>query len=64
MNSGMTSGLERKFCSLGDVVETENGTAICGYASLFGKADQGGDAVQAGAYAKSLAAMASSGRRS
>lgn len=34
-----------------------------GYASLFGEVDQGGDAVVAGAYTKSLAALASSNRR-
>jgi HK97 family phage prohead protease len=37
--------------------------AIEGYASVFGEVDKGGDVVVAGAYAKSLAAMAQAGRR-
>ena len=35
---------------------------ISGYASLFGEADQGGDVVVAGAYARSLKAMAAKGQ--
>ncbi len=46
--------LEHKFIALGDTVAVENGVEISGYASLFGKADQGGDVVEAGAYARSL----------
>jgi hypothetical protein len=34
-----------------------------GYASLFGRRDQGGDVVRRGAYAASLAALAAGGRR-
>ncbi len=46
--------LERKFCQLdGDLVVTD-GANIEGYASLFGKADQGGDTVLSGAYRASL----------
>ncbi len=37
------------------------GTLIEGYASLFDQTDQGGDVVVAGAYAKSLAALAAKG---
>lgn len=47
--------LEMKFAAEGGVVE--------GYASVFGVRDQGGDVVQPGAYAASLARLASAGRR-
>ena len=40
-----------------------DGRVIEGYASLFGKRDQGGDVVQKGAYAVSLKALAGTGRR-
>ena len=46
--------LEHKFCALGTDVTVTDGTTISGYASLFGKADQGGDVVERGAYAASL----------
>jgi HK97 family phage prohead protease len=46
--------LEHKFCALGAEVTVTDGTIISGYASLFGKADQGGDTVERGAYATSL----------
>ena len=46
--------LEHKFCELGTDVRVEDGTVISGYASLFGKTDQGGDVVASGAYGKSL----------
>ena len=49
--------LERKYCALGDGLTVTDGHVIAGYASLFGAADQGGDLVQAGAYAASLAAL-------
>ncbi len=39
------------------------GKMIEGYASLFGRRDQGGDVVQKGAYAVSLKALAAAGRR-
>jgi len=55
--------LEHKFCRLGDDVSVTDGTLIEGYASLFGKADQGGDVVQRGAYAKSLARLTARGGR-
>ncbi len=55
--------LERKFCRLENFVEAEGGTLVEGYASVFGKADQGGDVVQAGAYARSLRGLRGGGRR-
>ena len=47
--------LEHKFCALGTEVTVTDGTIISGYASLFGKPDQGGDTVEKGAYGTSLA---------
>ena len=47
--------LETKFCALGAEVTVTDGTIISGYASLFGKSDQGGDIVEKGAYGASLA---------
>lgn len=55
--------LEHKFIALGDSVVVENGIEISGYASLFGKADQGGDVVETGAYAASLDRLAGKGGR-
>lgn len=46
--------LEHKFCALGTDVTVTDGTVMSGYASLFGKTDQGGDVVERGAYAASL----------
>lgn len=46
--------LEHKFCALGTDVTVTDGTIISGYASLFGKSDQGGDTVESGAYQASL----------
>ena len=56
-------GLDTKFVRLGDGVEITDGTRISGYASVFGVADQGGDIVVRGAYARSLSALAAGGRR-
>ena len=53
--------LEHKFIALGDAKPVENGVEISGYASLFGKADQGGDVVGKGAYAKSLTSLSARG---
>lgn len=50
--------LEHKFARLGGDITVTDGTEISGYASLFGAVDQGGDVVQAGAYAVSLAGIA------
>ena len=60
--SGGLPGLERKFARFGQAIAVEGGTEISGYASLFGDADQGGDVVEAGAYAASLKAVAAAGR--
>ncbi len=46
--------LERKFCQLGGDLKVVGGSNIEGYASLFGKVDQGGDIVESGAYGASL----------
>jgi len=59
----MESGLETKFCRQGETLSLSEGAAIEGYASVFGVADQGGDVVEKGAYAASLAALARAGRR-
>ena len=56
-------GLETKFSRLTGVAETAEGLRIEGYASLFGVADQGGDVVEAGAYARSLKRLGASGGR-
>ncbi|MEE4189101.1 MAG: HK97 family phage prohead protease [Roseobacter sp.] len=57
------SGLERKFARFGDGLEIQEGSVICGYASLFGDVDQGNDIVESGAYAGSLKALGAGGLR-
>ncbi|MDN5786236.1 HK97 family phage prohead protease [Pseudorhodobacter sp.] len=54
---------ERKFHRPEAGLVMTDGRLIEGYASLFGKRDQGGDVVQKGAYAASLKALAGAGRR-
>lgn len=54
--------LETKFARFGEGLSVVDGHVIEGYASVFGVADQGGDLVQAGAYAASLAALRDAGR--
>jgi uncharacterized protein len=54
---------ERKFHRPDAGITVTDGVVVSGYASLFGKRDQGGDVVQTGAYAASLAALAAGGRR-
>jgi uncharacterized protein len=54
--------LEVKFARLGAVALTEDAMVVEGYASFFGLKDQGGDVVEAGAYARSLAALKAKGR--
>jgi len=49
---------ERKFQRPDAGLEVTDGHVVAGYASLFGKADQGGDVVQKGAYAASLKRLA------
>ena len=53
--------LETKFRGFGGDLALKDGAEIAGYASLFGATDQGGDVVQAGAYAASLARLRTSG---
>ena len=55
--------LEHKFCRLGAELTITDGTVVEGYASLFGKADQGGDVVETGAYGASLKRLARAGGR-
>lgn len=55
------SGLEHKFHRPDAGLTVTDGTTIAGYASLFGRADQGGDVVLPGAYAASLAALRARG---
>jgi HK97 family phage prohead protease len=55
-------GLETKFQQFDGETGLKKGSEISGYASVFGSADQGGDIVQQGAYAKSLASLIQSGR--
>ena len=54
---------ERKFHRPDAGLVMTDGQVVEGYASLFGKRDQGGDTVQAGAYGASLQALAAAGRR-
>ncbi len=56
-------GLEHKFARFGEGLAITDNAVIEGYASLFGQADQGGDVVEAGAYARSIKALASDGRK-
>lgn len=53
--------LEHKFCRLGEELHVTDGVKIEGYASLFGRKDQGGDVVLKGAYQKSLQALDAKG---
>ena len=48
-------GLETKFARVDTALTLTEGEGIEGYASLFGRPDQGGDIVSPGAYAASLA---------
>jgi len=58
----MIDGLETKFMRLGGSdVTVEEGQVIAGYASLFGKLDQGGDIVEPGAYGAALERLAARG---
>ncbi len=60
--SSLESGLETKFCAGPAPLTLADDLRIEGYASLFGATDQGGDIVEAGAYAASLARAAQAGR--
>ena len=54
---------ERKFHRSEAGLVVTDGSLVQGYASVFGRRDQGGDVVQAGAYGASLKALAAAGRR-
>ncbi len=54
---------ERKFHRPETGLVLSEGSVIEGYASIFGRADNGGDVVARGAYAASLEAMRAQGRR-
>ena len=54
---------ERKFLEPEKALVMTDGHVVEGYASLFGKTDQGGDIVQKGAYAASLKRLAARGGR-
>jgi HK97 family phage prohead protease len=54
---------ERKFTGLGAGLSVTDGHVVAGYASVFGRRDQGGDVVQKGAYAASLKRLAAAGGR-
>ena len=58
----MDAGLEHKFARFGDGLTVSEDAVIEGYASLFGQTDQGGDNVQAGAYAALLKALNAAGQ--
>lgn len=55
-------GLERKFIPGTDLTAAGEAGEVTGYASLFGEADQGGDVVLPGAFARSLGRLAAKGR--
>ncbi|MEL7280162.1 MAG: HK97 family phage prohead protease [Pseudomonadota bacterium] len=56
-------GLERKFCRFDEDLAMKDGAVIEGYASLFGDQDRGGDVVEKGAYAASLARLKAEDRQ-
>ena len=53
--------LEHKYAQLAGDLTVEDGTVIAGYASVFGRTDQSGDRVDAGAYAASLKRLTAKG---
>ncbi len=54
---------ERKFHRPETGITVSDGSLVEGYASLFGRRDQGGDTVAKGAYGGSLKALGAAGRR-
>ena len=54
--------LEHKFCQIDASFSVKDGAEISGYASLFGKVDQGGDMVSPGAYQTALKSLQTTGR--
>jgi len=58
------SGLETKYCRPGPSgLSLQEGHVVEGYASVFGQVDRGGDVVEPGAFAASLARLAVEGGR-
>ncbi len=57
----MQGAPERKYHQPEAGLTVTDGTVVAGYASLFGKVDQGNDVVQKGAYADSLKRLAERG---
>jgi len=55
--------LEHKFCPPGAELKVDEGEVISGYASIFGRKDQGGDIVGKGAYKLSLDKMQAAGSK-
>ena len=62
MNGYKQGAPERKYHQPTAGLTVTDGAVVAGYASLFGMRDQGGDIVQKGAYAASLARLTASGR--
>lgn len=62
MHWNMQGAPERKFHQPEAGLRVTEGQVVAGYASLFGKRDQGGDVVLPGAYQASLKALAAGGR--
>ena len=60
--SDYVTDFEHKFCQLDAAVEIDEGASIEGYASYFGKCDQGGDVVMPGAYGAALNKLKAKGR--
>ncbi len=56
------AGLETKYLAFDQAATVADDGRIEGYASFFGIADQGGDVVEAGAFAKSLTRLREAGR--
>ncbi len=67
MDGQTWAGLEHKYSQAARAEDAgftvSDGAVISGYASLFGRKDQGGDVVQKGAYAASLKRLDDGGRR-
>ena len=63
MNWNASGAPERKYHQPEAGLQVTDGTVVAGYASLYGKRDQGGDVVKKGAYTISLKAMAAAGRQ-
>lgn len=62
MDGWMGGAPERKHLAPEGGLILHEGQVVEGYASLFGRRDQGGDVVQRGAYAASLRRLAGAGR--